>query len=245
MTATSIEALEIQAAIMGNPTYIYPALLWDSETTILVDAGFPGQSSAIRQATRKTGASFEKISNIVVTHHDRDHIGSLRSIMHELPSTVSVLAHEAEKPYIEGHLLPCKVTMADKADSQFPPPVKAAFQAQKLDYLSYAVTVDKTLYDGEELPFCGGIMVIHTPGHTPGHICLYLQQTKTLVAGDALCIEGGKLSLLPRFASFDPSLAVKSLDRLAQYTIETVLCYHGGIWQGNADQFTRELSDLR
>lgn len=35
--------------------------------------------------------------------------------------------------------------------------------------------VDKILFDGEELSFCGGIQVIFTPGHTQGHISLYLK----------------------------------------------------------------------
>ncbi|HEX2966259.1 MAG TPA: MBL fold metallo-hydrolase [Syntrophorhabdaceae bacterium] len=244
MTDTVIEALELPTIIMGNQTSIYPTLIWDSDTTILVDAGFTGQSSAIKQAIMKTGKSFEKLDKIIVTHHDRDHIGSLRSLLHDLPSA-SVLSHEAEKPYIEGNLLPCKVTMADAPDSQFPPPVKAAFQAQKLDYLDYAVPVDETLYDGQELPYCGGIKVVHTPGHTPGHICLYLTHNKTLIAGDALCIEGGKLNVIPHFTSFDPYLAIKSLEKLSQYVIETVFCYHGGVWRGNADQFTKELSDIK
>jgi len=63
--------------------------------------------------------------------------------------------------------------MADALDSPYPPEMKSVFQSQKLDYLEFTVNVDKTLEDGEELPFCGGITVIHTPGHTPGHICLY------------------------------------------------------------------------
>ncbi|MCK9911855.1 hypothetical protein MXD81_22055, partial [Microbacteriaceae bacterium K1510] len=53
--------------------------------------------------------------------------------------------------------------------------------------------VDRVLTDGEELPYCGGIRVIFTPGHTPGHISLYLQQSKTLVAADAMIVWDGVL----------------------------------------------------
>jgi glyoxylase-like metal-dependent hydrolase (beta-lactamase superfamily II) len=90
------------------------------------------------------------------------------------------LAHEKEKEYLEGRIPPFKVTMAEAPDSPYPPEIKTAFLSQKLDYLDYTVTVDRTLEDGEELPFCGGITVIHTPGHTPGHICLYISQAKRL-----------------------------------------------------------------
>ena len=79
-----------------------------------------------------------------------------------------------------------KPPLADAPDSPYPPEIKALFQQQILDYLDFTVGVDRIVEDGEELPFCGGITVIHTPGHTPGHICLYIGQNKTLIAGDAL-----------------------------------------------------------
>lgn len=51
--------------------------------------------------------------------------------------------------------------------------------------------VNQTVAVGQELPYYGGIPVIHTPGHTEGHISLYLQQSKVLIAADAmLCIDG-------------------------------------------------------
>ncbi len=51
--------------------------------------------------------------------------------------------------------------------------------------------IDQTLEDRQELPYFGGIEVIHTPGHTPGHISLYVKRSKMLVAEDAMiCSEG-------------------------------------------------------
>ena len=239
------EVLELPALIMGTETSIYPTLIWDNETAILVDAGFPGQISHIRQAVIKAGVLFEKIDKIIITHHDRDHIGSLRTILTELPQKASVFAHKEERPYLEGRILPFKASLAEAPDSPYPPKMKALFQSQKLDYLDFTVNVDKILEDGETLPFCGGITVIHTPGHTPGHICLYLSQSKTLIAGDALFVEDNKLCMPPKLASLDPSFAVKSLDKLVGHDIETVICYHGGVWRGSVNQFTEQLSDLK
>jgi glyoxylase-like metal-dependent hydrolase (beta-lactamase superfamily II) len=242
--ATGVEMLEIPAEILGTRTLIYPTLIRDSKTTILVDAGFPGQLSDFRRAIVEagTGASLEKIDTIIITHHDRDHIGSLRDILTELPQKASVLAHEEEKPYIEGRIPPFKVTLADAPDSPYPPELKTIFQRQKLDYLDFKVDVDRIVRDGEELPFCGGITIIHTPGHTPGHICLYIKQSKILIAGDALAIEGNKLGPLPKLASLDWRLAIRSLGKLARYDIETVICYHGGVWRGNISQTIAELT---
>jgi glyoxylase-like metal-dependent hydrolase (beta-lactamase superfamily II) len=71
--------------------------------------------------------------------------------------------------------------------------MKSIYEKLRAGFQSSKVNVDRTLKDGEELPYCGGISVIFTPGHTLGHICLYHKQSKTLIAGDILDIDGGKL----------------------------------------------------
>lgn len=240
-----IEMLEIPAEIGGTQTLIYPTLIWSDSTTILVDAGFPGQVPEFRRSITKAGAFFDKIDKIIITHHDRDHIGSLRAILSELSHKALVLVHEEEKAYIEGSIPPFKATLADALDSPYPPEMKATFLPQKFDYLDYAVTVDKVVQDGETLPFCGGIEVIHVPGHTLGHICLYIRQSKTLVAGDAFSAEGGKLGIVPKLASLDWGLALKSLDKLFSYDVEKVICYHGGLWKGDKSRFIAEVKGLQ
>ena len=102
--------------------------------------------------------------------------------------------------------------------------------------------VDRTIADGERLPECGGIVVIHTPGHTPGHICLYLEPAKMLVAGDALNVVDGRLiGPRPEIAD-DSAQAVASLRKLAPFEIETVVCYHGGAYTGAVNQRIAELA---
>ena len=84
---------------------------------------------------------------------------------------------------------------------------------------------------------------IRLAGHTPGHICLYLNQSKTLVTGDALNVIDGKLvGPKPEFSS-DIATAKESLKRLTQYDVETVICYHGGVYKDNVNQRLRELAE--
>ena len=129
--APGVEALEIPAVIIGTKTLIYPTLIWDDKTTVLVDTGFPGQVSEFRRAIVGAGTSLEKIDKIIITHHDRDHIGSLRKILTELPQKASVLAHEKEKEYLEGHIAPFKVTLAEAPDSPYPPEMKGCIPVTK------------------------------------------------------------------------------------------------------------------
>jgi glyoxylase-like metal-dependent hydrolase (beta-lactamase superfamily II) len=98
------------------------------------------------------------------------------------------------------------------------------------------------LTDGEELPFGGGVTVIHTPGHTPGHICLYHAGTKTLITGDALNLVDGELTgPNPQF-THDLTTARSSLKKLARFDIDKVICYHGGVFLGNSNQRIAELA---
>jgi glyoxylase-like metal-dependent hydrolase (beta-lactamase superfamily II) len=102
--------------------------------------------------------------------------------------------------------------------------------------------VDRTLRDGEELPLHGGIKVIHTPGHTPGHLSLFVKRARLLIAGDELRVEGGELVGPSESATPDMESAKASLAKLTDYQIDYVLCYHGGLYGPNASEEIAELS---
>ena len=91
------------------------------------------------------------------------------------------------------------------------------------------VGVDERLEDTERLELAGGIRVIFTPGHTPGHLSLYLERSKVLVAGDALTAEGGRLNGPNPSATLDVREAARSVRRLAELDVKTIVCYHGGV----------------
>lgn len=66
--ASGVEVLEIPAVINGARTLIYPTLIWDDKTTVLVDAGFPNQVSEFRRAIMEAGTYLERIDRIIITH---------------------------------------------------------------------------------------------------------------------------------------------------------------------------------
>jgi glyoxylase-like metal-dependent hydrolase (beta-lactamase superfamily II) len=239
--------LELSATLVGvGPSVIHPTLMWDKETVILVDAGLPGLLPQLREAMEKAGVPFDSLNNIIITHHDMDHIGSLSSILDGSSHKIHVLAHDAEKPYIQAEQPPLRMLQMEAQLSTLPEErreqMRTLYESLKASYKNFGVHVDRTVADGEELPYLGGITVIHTPGHTPGHIYLYLQQTKTLVAGDAMNVENGKLVPAPRFTLYDQDAAARSLKKLARYDIQTVICYHGGLYDKNPSQRIAELA---
>ncbi|ODA42438.1 MBL fold metallo-hydrolase [Desulfosporosinus sp. BG] len=242
--ANGVEMLELAMNAMGNSSIIHPTLIWDEATVILVDAG-TSQLPEIQKVMDQVGAPFSRLNKVILTHQDLDHIGGLPEILRVSDHKVEVLAHEEEKPYIQGDKPLIKFNPEKMAQRLASLPEEQRKQMEKVFEASQRLkaNVDKTVEDGEVLPYCGGITVIFTPGHTPGHICLYLNQSKTLITGDALNVVDGQLEgPKPEFSS-DIDLAKKSLKKLTQYDIETVICYHGGVYRNNINQRVLELTN--
>jgi glyoxylase-like metal-dependent hydrolase (beta-lactamase superfamily II) len=86
-------------------------------------------------------------------------------------------------------------------------------------------TVD--LADGDVLPALGGLRVVHTPGHTPGSVCLHARAHGLLFSGDALWRDGtGRLHRPNRFWSEDLARARASLGALERLSVGTILFAH-------------------
>lgn len=239
--ANGVEMLEIGANLMGRPSTIYPTLVWEEGRVILVDAGYPGQLLQIREAMEEAEVPFSQLSAIILTHQDIDHIGSAASIEKEVGHPIQIMAHEKEKPYIQGDARPIKLAQLEANADALPPQMKAIYEKLRTGFESSKVGINKTLIQGEQLPYCGGMTIIHTPGHTPGHICLYLIQHKLLIAGDLLAVDNGSLVTAPKHINFDNSLSMESLRKLAQYPIEKVICYHGGLYGEKVNERIQEL----
>jgi glyoxylase-like metal-dependent hydrolase (beta-lactamase superfamily II) len=103
------------------------------------------------------------------------------------------------------------------------------------------VGVDEQVESGTHLDLAGGTRVIPTPGHTPGHISLYLEESKILIAGDALTAEGGHLNGPNPSATLDMRTAIQSTQRLADLDIATIICYHGGVVSADANGQVRRI----
>lgn len=230
-----LEMLALPAFFEKGPDEIHPAVLWDDHDVVLVDVGLPGQLPQIRKAMENAAIPFERLSIVIITHHDMDHIGSLRGVIRSFSRKIDVLAHEAEKPYIEARIPPIRLSQLEAvlkaATGERRQRILPLYENLKNTYAQYNAKVDRTVCGGETLACCGGIEIIHTPGHTPGHISLYLKQRKTLIAGDMLNAENQTLAPAPPVTVVDPAAYVQSLKKLTRYDIQTVLCYHGGLYR--------------
>ncbi|QYR21436.1 MBL fold metallo-hydrolase [Paenibacillus sp. sptzw28] len=241
--AMGVETIEIETNFRGRPELYHPTLIWDKDGAVLIDAGIPGQLPVLKEAMTRLGIPFEKLSKIIITHQDLDHIGGLPEILNAFTHKVEVLAAAEEKPFIEGSQKQLKITpeFINEISSSIPPQLPEDRRKAILDFFENPpkANVDRIIGDEEELPMFGGFTVISTPGHTPGHISLYHNQSKTLIAGDALMIENGRL--VESYNCTDDALARESLKKFLAYDIDNLICYHGGILKDNVNQRVLDL----
>jgi len=236
--------LSVSAQVMGRTDTVYPALLWDDRDIVLVDTGFPGQTRQLRLEAEACGVALDRLNRIVITHQDIDHIGNLPSLVEGRPSRVEVSAHRLEKPYVEGDRRLLRFTdeaiaSVDRMPDSVPTSFREGLKALMLH--PPRAKVDREIAGGERLPWSGGTVVIDTPGHTPGHISLYHEPSRTLIAGDALTVPDGRLFGPDPETTLDRSVAQASVVRLASFKIESVICYHGGLFR---DRPTKRLQEL-
>jgi len=165
----------------------------------------PGQVDAIAAALAEAGVRVEDLRRIVVTHQDIDHVGSLHDLV--AASGARVLAHAVEAPFVDGTELPrFAVPQALERHPELRPIVEGFRWTP----------VDEALRDGARLDLAGGVRVVPTPGHTVGHVCLYLERSRTLIAGDALSASDGRLAGPNQDATPDLPAAARSVARLSE-----------------------------
>jgi glyoxylase-like metal-dependent hydrolase (beta-lactamase superfamily II) len=167
-----------------------------------------------------------------LTHQDIDHVGSLHDLVRA--SGAHVLAHAIEAPFIDGREVPRFARPEMLAQR---PELRAVIERLR------PTAVDEVLEDGARLDVAGGMRAIFTPGRTPGHMCLYLERSGTLVAGDALTASGGRLQGPNPGATADMATASRSVARLAELDVRALVCYHGGVVQEDAAGQLRRVAE--
>ena len=89
-----------------------------------------------------------------------------------------------------------------------------------------ATAVDMLVNDGDELPILGGIRILHTPGHTPGSISLWIPKERVVIVGDVLA-NRFKLGLPSRAFTVDIAQEINSIRRVANLDVDIICFGHG------------------
>ena len=228
---SKLTVLDVNFESIGDIETINPVIVEDDKEMILIDCGYPNFLSLIEECSCENNIDLNKLTKLIITHHDFDHMGSAAKLKSKYPN-MKILASEKDEKYISGKEKSLRLQQAESIYDSLPEEQKEwALNFQKTLESVENVDVDIELKDGDKFECCGGVEIIETPGHMPGHISIYIKESKTLIAGDALVIENNKLCMANPEYTLDMKEAKKSIDKLLNYDIERIICYHGGIYK--------------
>jgi len=188
------------------PVHVY---LWRwAEGVTIVDTGTPGSADKILAAVGALRLQPSDVKRIIITHADVDHMGSLKAL--KRATGAQVICHTVEKEFLEnpGRRKPAKTPLGLLLRPIF------ALAMQFPQYRVEPLSPDRTHVDGDKLP--EGFTIIHTPGHTPGHISLLHPEKRFLIAGDAIHNRGGTLGAPPPLFTPDVENSHLSIWKLAK-----------------------------
>lgn len=219
----------------GRTQIITPVILQDREHNVLIDCGYPGFLPLLAEAAESHFLPLESLTHAFMTHHDIDHIGALAELQERYPH-IETIVYELEALYVRGKRKSIRLIQAESSLASMPEEARPYAEAfiNGLKSIKPA-QVHRTVADGELLPWCGGTEVVHTPGHMPGHVSLFVRECGTLIGGDAVVIEeNGELGIANPQFTLDLDAALASVERLLAYPVKQLVCYHGGWFQGDA-----------
>ncbi|MFA9435538.1 MAG: MBL fold metallo-hydrolase [Candidatus Bathyarchaeota archaeon] len=100
----------------------------------------------------------------------------------------------------------------------------------------------KGLADHTVLPWCGGIELIHVPGHSEGNSSYYLKKHRAMIAGDTIFgDEDGNLMPPPERYCLDVEQATREMRRLLDYDFDVFIYTHGKDIIGGAKEKVKAL----
>lgn len=215
------------------------------ESWILVDTGLAGGASRIVNAAELLYGPDATPAAIVLTHGHFDHVGNVRELVRRWQ--VPVYAHELELPYLTGR-------------SSYPPPDPAvgggAMATMSRFFPKKPINLGESVMslpaDGS-IPVIGEWRWIHTPGHAPGHVSLFRDYDRALVAGDAfvttkqeslsaVLTQRAEIHGPPAYFTTDWLAAEESVDELVALHPTVAVTGHGVSMRG--ERLEHELQEL-
>lgn len=213
---------------------------------VLIDAGLPFFEELLIQDAADRFSPGARPKAIILTHGHFDHVGALPDLARRWD--VPVYAHELELPYLSGK-------------SSYPPPDPAVggglMSMVSRFYPRGPIDLGERLQKlpaDHSVPEMPGWRWLHTPGHAPGHVSLFRDEDRTLIAGDAFVtakqesafdsniFQCAHVRRPPAYYTPDWRAAHRSVELLAGLHPETAATGHGRPMRGA--ELRQELEEL-
>jgi hydroxyacylglutathione hydrolase len=186
-------------------TSLYDANAYLVDRHILIDVGMDARSVIAELGKYVRPGDLE---TIILTHCHYDHTGGAGEVAAAFGAKIAI--HEDDAPLLGNPNASASSMFGEKAPSAVP---------------------DILLKGGE---FFGELEVIHTPGHTPGGICLYSARSKILFSGDTV-FQDGSFGRTDLYGGSTQQL-IRSIEKLSLLDVSAMYPGHGDIVKEDASE---------
>jgi len=206
-------------------------LILEPDGLTIIDTGMPFSEKQTLKYIASLGRSPEEIRRILITHADLDHYGCLAALKAASGAITYASQPEAEAMGRGGSSRPVNHTVG-------------RFQAFVIrlmgKYLKPTpIQVDEILKDGQVLPVLGGLQVVETPGHSPGHLSFYAPFVRVLFCGDSMKSNNEGLRASRSRNNWDQSQVDVSVRKQSKLGAQIVCPGHGPVVREAADKFPK------
>jgi len=238
MTSNVSEGTEIRPDVYYHTTGIVNVVMIGDprgDDWVLMDTGVPNSADSLMEIVSERFPRNNRPSAIILTHGHFDHVGGIQELIEEWKTLV--YAHPDEFVYLTGQ-------------QTYPKP--NVIRGRKLMIRMSTLYADKRINIGEvlmplppdgTLPGLPGWTWIHTPGHSPGHVSLFRESDRVLLAGDAfvtvrtdsfykVIFQKAEINGPPPFFTTDWEIAYDSVKKLAALKPDIAVTGHGPAMEG-------------
>jgi glyoxylase-like metal-dependent hydrolase (beta-lactamase superfamily II) len=198
-------------------------ILADADELTIIDTGLPYSEKRILEYIASLGRSARAVRRILITHADLDHYGCLAALQ-QVSGACAYASRLEAASMAKGQSSRPVDRSIDTAFKRF------MFTMMSRWMKATPIEVDEILADGQMLPVLGGLKVVETPGHSPGHLSYFLLSAGILFCGDSMRSDGKRGFRASRSRNdWDPALASLSVRKQAGLGAQIVCPGHGPV----------------
>jgi glyoxylase-like metal-dependent hydrolase (beta-lactamase superfamily II) len=204
-----------------------PYLIVDEGGLTLIDAGLPGTHKMILSYISRLGRAPRDLKRIILTHSDLDHVGGLGALHKATGARTFAGRIEAEAIAIGRSSKPAPAGR----------PISILRRLYTTFFKAGPHVIDEIIAEGQFLPVLGGLRVLDTAGHSPGHVSLFAEAAGVLFCGDSMVgTHQGLRGSRPQM-TWNPEMAAEAVARQAALKPKIVCPGHGPVVMDAADKF--------